>query len=81
MPQHLFGTAGFGYTGAMVFSTEALKYVNFPTKVLGKSCKVGRNHSTITVTSCDDADYHMNDERDYFDGDGDMVMVMVVVVG
>lgn len=42
MPQHLFGTAGFGYTGAMVSSTEALKYVNFPTKVLGKSCKVGR---------------------------------------
>eukprot|EP00903_Cladosiphon_okamuranus_P015393 g14217.t1 len=40
MPQHLFGTAGFGYTGAMVFSTEALKYVNFPTKVLGKSCKM-----------------------------------------
>lgn len=40
MPQHLFGTAGFGYTGAMVLSTEALKYVNFPTKVLGKSCKV-----------------------------------------
>lgn len=40
MPQHLFGTAGFGYTGAMVLSTESLKYVDFPTKVLGKSCKV-----------------------------------------
>lgn len=40
IPQQLFGTAAFGYTGAMVLSTEALKYVNFPTKVLGKSCKV-----------------------------------------
>ena len=41
MPQHLFGTAGFAYIGAMVCSIEALKYVNFPTKELGKSCKVG----------------------------------------
>lgn len=40
MPQHLFGTAGFAYIGAMVCSIEALKYVNFPTKELGKSCKV-----------------------------------------
>lgn len=41
LPQHLFGTAGFAYIGAMVCSIEALKYVNFPTKELGKSCKVG----------------------------------------
>lgn len=40
MPQRLFGTAGFAYIGAMVCSIEALKYVNFPTKELGKSCKV-----------------------------------------
>eukprot|EP00903_Cladosiphon_okamuranus_P014426 g13387.t1 len=40
MPQHLFGTAGFAYIGAMVCSIEALKYVNFPTKELGKSCKM-----------------------------------------
>lgn len=41
LPQQLFGTAGFAYIGAMVCSIEALKYVNFPTKELGKSCKVG----------------------------------------
>ncbi|CAM9229446.1 unnamed protein product [Ectocarpus sp. 6 AP-2014] len=40
MPHHLFGTAGFAYIGAMVCSIEALKYVNFPTKELGKSCKM-----------------------------------------
>lgn len=40
MPQHLFCTAGFAYIGAMVCSLEALQYVNFPTKELGKSCKM-----------------------------------------
>ncbi|CAM9898401.1 unnamed protein product [Pylaiella littoralis] len=40
LPQRLFGTAGFAYIGAMVCSIEALKYVNFPTKELGKSCKM-----------------------------------------
>lgn len=40
MPQHLFATAGLAYISAMVLSIEALKYVNFPTKELGKSCKV-----------------------------------------
>lgn len=40
LPHRLFATAGFAYIGAMVCSIEALKYVNFPTKELGKSCKV-----------------------------------------
>ena len=41
LPQNLFCTAGLAYISAMVLSIEALKYVNFPTKELGKSCKVG----------------------------------------
>ncbi|CAM9740108.1 unnamed protein product [Ascophyllum nodosum] len=40
MPQSLFATAGFAYIAAMVCSIEALHYVNFPTKELGKSCKM-----------------------------------------
>eukprot|EP00904_Undaria_pinnatifida_P003278 jgi/Undpi1/12951/HiC_scaffold_7.g02617.m1 len=40
LPNRLFATAGFAYIGAMVCSIEALKYVNFPTKELGKSCKM-----------------------------------------
>jgi hypothetical protein len=40
IPHKLFAMAGTGYISAMVCSIEALKYVNFPTKELGKSCKV-----------------------------------------
>ncbi|CAN0167085.1 unnamed protein product [Ectocarpus sp. 12 AP-2014] len=40
MPQHLFGVTGSAYIGAMILSIEALQYVNFPTKELGKSCKM-----------------------------------------
>eukprot|EP00752_Nemacystus_decipiens_P004865 g4428.t1 len=40
LPQRLFCTAGLAYISAMVLSIEALKYVNFPTKELGKSCKM-----------------------------------------
>ncbi|CAN0020750.1 unnamed protein product, partial [Discosporangium mesarthrocarpum] len=40
LPVGLFAMAGCAYIGAMVCSIEALKYVNFPTKELGKSCKV-----------------------------------------
>ncbi|CAM9616677.1 unnamed protein product [Ectocarpus fasciculatus] len=40
MPQQLFGLIGSAYIGAMVLSIEALQYVNFPTKELGKSCKM-----------------------------------------
>ncbi|CAM9584169.1 unnamed protein product [Choristocarpus tenellus] len=40
IPHEIFCIAGFAYIGAMVCSIEALKYVNFPTKELGKSCKV-----------------------------------------
>ncbi|CAM9854998.1 unnamed protein product [Chrysoparadoxa australica] len=40
MPQHLFATAGCGYISAMVCSLEALQYVSFPMKELGKSCKM-----------------------------------------
>lgn len=40
MPQKLFATAGVSYIGAMVCSIDALQYVNFPTRELGKSCKV-----------------------------------------
>lgn len=40
MPKQLFATAGSAYIGAMVCSIEALKYVSFPTRELGKACKV-----------------------------------------
>eukprot|EP00953_Heterococcus_sp_UTEX-ZZ885_P034214 17736-Heterococcus_DN1.PRE.2 len=40
IPHKLFAMAGTGYISAMVCSIEALKYVNFPTKELGKSCKM-----------------------------------------
>ncbi|CAM9525799.1 unnamed protein product [Phaeothamnion confervicola] len=40
MPHRLFALAGCAYIGAMLCSMEALKYVNFPTKELGKSCKM-----------------------------------------
>eukprot|EP00903_Cladosiphon_okamuranus_P014432 g13392.t1 len=43
LPQHLFGTARLAYIIATVLSVEALKYVNFPTKELGKSCKDKEN--------------------------------------
>eukprot|EP01084_Bolivina_argentea_P156143 272105_1 len=36
----LFGLVGTAYISAMCCSMEALKYVNFPTKELGKSCKM-----------------------------------------
>ncbi|CAM9334122.1 unnamed protein product, partial [Hapterophycus canaliculatus] len=40
LPQQLLATAGFAYVGATALSIEALKYVNFPTRELGKSCKM-----------------------------------------
>ncbi|CAM9268561.1 unnamed protein product [Scytosiphon promiscuus] len=40
LPQQVLATAGFAYVGATALSIEALKYVNFPTRELGKSCKM-----------------------------------------
>jgi UDP-galactose transporter B1 len=40
IPVRLFAAAGCAYICAMICSIEALKYVNFPTKELGKSCKM-----------------------------------------
>uniref|UniRef100_A0A8C4ZXK9 Solute carrier family 35 member B1 n=1 Tax=Gadus morhua TaxID=8049 RepID=A0A8C4ZXK9_GADMO len=35
----LYGLCSLSYLGAMVSSNSALQYVNYPTQVLGKSCK------------------------------------------
>jgi UDP-galactose transporter B1 len=35
-----FALPGFTYIGAMLCSNEALRYVNYPTQVLAKSCKL-----------------------------------------
>ncbi|KAJ8245923.1 hypothetical protein GJAV_G00261750 [Gymnothorax javanicus] len=35
----LYGACSLSYLGAMVSSNSALQYVNYPTQVLGKSCK------------------------------------------
>uniref|UniRef100_A0A8C1HTT8 Solute carrier family 35 member B1 n=1 Tax=Cyprinus carpio carpio TaxID=630221 RepID=A0A8C1HTT8_CYPCA len=35
----LYGMCSLSYLGAMVSSNSALQYVNYPTQVLGKSCK------------------------------------------
>ncbi|XP_077476082.1 solute carrier family 35 member B1 [Stigmatopora argus] len=35
----LYGLCSLSYVGAMVSSNSALQYVNYPTQVLGKSCK------------------------------------------
>ncbi|KAL0993273.1 hypothetical protein UPYG_G00105530 [Umbra pygmaea] len=35
----LYGVCSLSYLGAMVSSNTALQYVNYPTQVLGKSCK------------------------------------------
>uniref|UniRef100_A0AAR2KDY9 Solute carrier family 35 member B1 n=1 Tax=Pygocentrus nattereri TaxID=42514 RepID=A0AAR2KDY9_PYGNA len=35
----LYGVCALSYLGAMVSSNSALQYVNYPTQVLGKSCK------------------------------------------
>lgn len=35
----LYGICSLSYLGAMVSSNSALQYVNYPTQVLGKSCK------------------------------------------
>ncbi|MBN3296476.1 S35B1 protein, partial [Amia calva] len=35
----LYGVCSLSYLGAMVSSNSALQYVNYPTQVLGKSCK------------------------------------------
>eukprot|EP00045_Choanoeca_perplexa_P009420 m.90994 g.90994 ORF g.90994 m.90994 type:complete len:324 (-) comp14888_c0_seq6:1283-2254(-) len=35
-----FAIPGFTYIGAMLCSNEALRYVNYPTQVLAKSCKL-----------------------------------------
>jgi len=38
-PKHLFAICGVTYVGAMLASNMSLKWVNYPTQVLGKSCK------------------------------------------
>eukprot|EP00611_Tribonema_gayanum_P029920 TRINITY_DN815_c1_g2_i2.p1 TRINITY_DN815_c1_g2~~TRINITY_DN815_c1_g2_i2.p1 ORF type:complete len:356 (-),score=153.18 TRINITY_DN815_c1_g2_i2:376-1443(-) len=40
IPHKLFSMAGAGYISAMICSLESLNYINFPTKELGKSCKM-----------------------------------------
>uniref|UniRef100_A0A7S2V4X9 Sugar phosphate transporter domain-containing protein n=1 Tax=Fibrocapsa japonica TaxID=94617 RepID=A0A7S2V4X9_9STRA len=40
IPQKKFAQIGASYIGAMLCSNEALKYVNYPTQALGKSCKM-----------------------------------------
>jgi UDP-galactose transporter B1 len=35
-----YASCGFSYLGAMYFSNEALKYVNYPSQALAKSCKI-----------------------------------------
>lgn len=40
VPMHEFALAGFSYTGGMLGSNEALRYVSYPTQVLAKSCKL-----------------------------------------
>lgn len=35
-----YASCGLSYFGAMYFSNEALKYVNYPTQALAKSCKL-----------------------------------------
>ncbi|XP_072927803.1 solute carrier family 35 member B1 isoform X1 [Hemitrygon akajei] len=38
-PHWLYAVCSMSYLGAMVSSNSALQYVNYPTQVLGKSCK------------------------------------------
>ncbi|XP_072343206.1 solute carrier family 35 member B1 [Scyliorhinus torazame] len=38
-PRWLYAVCSMSYLGAMVSSNSALQYVNYPTQVLGKSCK------------------------------------------
>lgn len=38
-PKHLSFICGVTYVGAMLASNASLKWVNYPTQVLGKSCK------------------------------------------
>eukprot|EP00730_Choanoeca_flexa_P013671 TRINITY_DN5576_c0_g1_i1.p1 TRINITY_DN5576_c0_g1~~TRINITY_DN5576_c0_g1_i1.p1 ORF type:complete len:330 (+),score=74.55 TRINITY_DN5576_c0_g1_i1:118-1107(+) len=40
VPAMEFAIPGFTYIGAMLCSNEALRYVNYPTQVLAKSCKL-----------------------------------------
>ncbi|KAF0687980.1 Aste57867_20361 [Aphanomyces stellatus] len=40
LPLSPFAFPAFSYLGAMLCSNEALKYVNYPTQALGKSCKM-----------------------------------------
>ncbi|ETV80537.1 hypothetical protein H257_06794 [Aphanomyces astaci] len=40
VPLGPFAFSAFSYLGAMLCSNEALKYVNYPTQALGKSCKM-----------------------------------------
>lgn len=35
----IYGLCSLSYLGAMVSSNSALQYINYPTQVLGKSCK------------------------------------------
>lgn len=38
-PTSIYATCSLCYMGAMVASNQALQYINYPTQVLGKSCK------------------------------------------
>ena len=38
-PQKYYGISALTYVLAMVFSNKALLWVNYPTQVIGKSCK------------------------------------------
>lgn len=40
VPVREFALAGFSYTGGMLGSNEALRFVSYPTQVLAKSCKL-----------------------------------------
>jgi UDP-galactose transporter B1 len=40
VPISKFAVTGFAYTGGMLGSNEALRYVSYPTQVLAKSCKL-----------------------------------------
>ncbi|TKR77520.1 hypothetical protein L596_018476 [Steinernema carpocapsae] len=39
VPRHLYALSAGSYLLAMIFSNQALRYIPYPTQVLGKSCK------------------------------------------
>jgi UDP-galactose transporter B1 len=40
VPWHKYAVIGFSYVGAMFLSQKSLQYINFPTQVIVKSCKM-----------------------------------------